>query len=195
MSTHDPQPRTAAAIRARSENTEQMLHRVRDAITALHRQKMPISLAAIARRAGVSRTFLYENPDARSLATTAVDRQAGQRSSRHAKEDQKLEASWRERALNAEDALTAAHKEIQTQRSRIAVLMGQIRDLEQQFPEDAIGRVTSENSALKQRVQALTQEARSLQERLNAARSNTRFQDRKMAQLEAQLLEANSRQL
>lgn len=189
MTAHDPHPRTAAANQARRQSTQQMLHRVQDAIAVLRRQKAPVSVAAIARRAGVSRTFLYENPDARSLAAAALDLAAGQCAGQQTEHDQKQEASWRERALNAEDALKAAHTEIRTQRDRIAILMGQIRDLEQELAPDAIQRITGENAALKQRVRQLAQDNRTLDERLKAARDNGRFADRRIAKLEAELLE------
>ena len=48
---------------------------------------------------------------------------------------------------------------------------------------------TSESTTLKQRVRQLTLDNRTLQERLQAARSNVRFADRRIAQLEAQLLD------
>ncbi|MBC9727062.1 hypothetical protein [Streptomyces sp. TRM68367] len=42
---------------------------------------------------------------------------------------QMIGASWRERALNTEEALKAAHAEIANQRERIAELLGQIAEL------------------------------------------------------------------
>jgi transposase len=104
---------------------------------------------------------------------------------RHAQQ----EASWRERALNTEAALKAAHAEIRAQRDRIAILMGQARDAESEWTPEAIARITTENTTLKQRLRQLTQDNRALQERLQAARSNVRFADRRIAQLEAQLLD------
>jgi outer membrane murein-binding lipoprotein Lpp len=65
--------------------------------------------------------------------------------------------------------------------------MGQIRDLEAEWTQEAIQRITTENTTLKQRVRQLTQDNRALEERLRAARSNLRFQDRRLADLEAQL--------
>jgi len=65
--------------------------------------------------------------------------------------------------------------------------MGQIRDLEAEWTQEAIQRITTENTTLKQRVRQLTQDNRALEERLKAARSNLRFQDRRIADLEAQL--------
>lgn len=181
--------RTIAAIQARRVNTQQMLQRVREAIIVLRRHKTPLTYSAVARRAAVSRTFLYENPDARSLVTDAITHTARQRGQTQTTHDDQQEATWRERALNAEDALKAAHTEIRTQRARIAQLMGQARDQEQQWSPESIAQVTNENTTLKQRVRQLAQDNRELEERLQAARSNTRFQDRRIAQIEAQLLE------
>jgi hypothetical protein len=181
--------RTAAAIQARRRATEQKLHQVRDAVASLRRSKTPVTYPSVARRAGVSRTFLYENRDARALIGEAIVKTAGQRADVLAKTEAQEETSWRERALNAEDALKAAHAEIRTQRTRIGQLLGQLRDIERDLTDDAIQRISSENTTLKQRVRQLTQDNRTLEERLQAARSNVRFADRRIAQLEAQLLE------
>jgi chromosome segregation ATPase len=188
MST-GPQPRTAAANAARRAATEAKVQRVRDAIAQLRRRTQPITYPAVALRAAVSRTFLYENSDARALVTAAAASGTAQRAQAAAAADARQEASWRERALNTEAALKAAHAEIRAQRDRIATLMGQARDAEGEWTPQAIGRITSENTTLKQRVRQLTLDNRTLQERLQAARSNVRFADRRIAQLEAQLLD------
>ena len=185
MST-GPQPCTAAANAARRAATEAEVQRVRDAIAQLRRRKQPITYPAVALKATVSRTFLDENPDARALVTSALAASTGQRAPAA---DDAQEASWRERALNTEAALKAAHAEIRAQRDRIATLMGQARDAESEWTPQAIGQITTENTTLKQRVRQLTQDNRALQERLQAARSNVRFADRRIAQLEAQLLD------
>lgn len=99
----------------------------------------------------------------------------------------RIEASWRERALN-EDGLKAAHHEILTQRSTIGELVGKIRDLEADLPEDGVQRLITENTTLKHRIRELTQEVKRFQERLQAARGNNRFLDNKIADLEARLV-------
>ena len=109
-----------------------------------------------------------------------------------ADQDDEREATWRERALNAEDALKAAHAEITAQRTRIGELLGQVRDLEAEWTEEAIQRITTENTTLKQRVRQLTADNRTLDERLKAARSNLRFQDRRIADLEARIADPGS---
>jgi chromosome segregation ATPase len=185
-----PAPRTAAALAARHRDTQAALGRVRDTIARLRREKTPVSVAVVARRAGVSRTFLYTNTDAKTAVAEAIREAGDQRSRLLVEADDSREATWRERALNAEDALKAAHAEIRAQRSRIGELLGQIRDLEAEWTQDAVQRITTENTTLKQRVRQLTTDSRTLDERLKAARSNLRFQDRRIADLEARLTES-----
>ncbi|MFF3543280.1 DUF6262 family protein [Streptomyces platensis] len=187
-----PEPRTAAALAARRRKTETALQRVNEAIGRLRREKAHVSVAAVARRADVSRTFLYDNPEARNAVATAMA-EAGERRSRMlAEQDHEREATWRERALNAEGALKTAHAEILAQRTRIGELLGQIRDLQAEWTEEAIQRITTENTTLKQRIRQLTADNRTLDEKLKAARSNLRFQDRRVADLEARITEPGS---
>lgn len=182
-----PEPRTAAALAARRRKTEAALERIHQAIARLRREKAQVSVAAVARRADVSRTFLYDNVEARAAVAAAMA-QAGERQSRMlAEQDDEREATWRERALNAEEALKAAHTEILAQRTRIGELLGQIRDLEADGTQEAVQRITTENTTLKQRVRQLSADNRTLDERLEAARSNLRFQDRRLADLEARI--------
>jgi chromosome segregation ATPase len=184
---------TEAALAARRRSTEAALGRVRDAITRLRREKTPVSVAAVSRRADVSRTFIYGNPDARAAVAAAIAQAGEQRSRILDAQDDEREATWRERALNAEDALKAAHAEILAQRTRIGKLLGQVRDLESEWTKEAIARITTENTTLKQRVRQLSTDNRNLDERLKAARSNMRFQDRRVADLEAQLAAPSAR--
>lgn len=180
--------RTAAAQAARRRKTEAALERVHQATARLRREKDRVSVAAVSRRAEVSRTFLYDNLEARTAVATAIA-EAGERRSRMlVDQDSEREATWRERAMNAEDGLKAARAEILTQRTRMGDLLGQIRDLQAEWTEEAVQRITTENTTLKQRLRQLTAENRSLDERLKAARSNLRFQDRRVADLEAQIV-------
>jgi small-conductance mechanosensitive channel len=182
-----PALRTAAATDARRRAAQAALGRVRDALKQIRREKAQPSVAAVARRAGVSRSFVYENPEARAAVSDALAEAGERRVQMLAAQDDEREATWRERALNAEDALKAAHAEITTQRTRIGGLLGQVRDLAEEWTKEAITRITTENTTLKQRVRQLTADNRTLEERLQAARSNNRFADRRIAQLEAEL--------
>jgi chromosome segregation ATPase len=184
-----PEPRTAAALAARRRKTEAALERVHQAIARLLRENAPVLVAAVARRADVSRTFLYDNAEARAAVAAAMEQAGERRSLTLAEQHDEREATWRERALNAEEALKAARTEILTQRTRIGELLGQISDLEAEWTQEAVQRITTENTTLKQRVRQLTTDNRTLDERLKAARSNLRFQDRHVADLEARIAE------
>ncbi|MGW1165771.1 DUF6262 family protein [Streptomyces sp. NPDC002550] len=95
------------ALAARRRKTEAALDRVHQAIARLRREKARVSAADLARRADVSRTVLYDNVEARAAVAAAMA-QAGEHQSRTlAEQDDEREATWRERALNAEDALKA----------------------------------------------------------------------------------------
>lgn len=187
------EPRTTAAQAARRRKTETALERVRQSIARLRREKAQISVAAVARRSDVSRTFLYDNAEARAMVATAISAAGERRIQLLADGDDAREGTWRERALNAEEALKAAHTEILTQRTHISELLGQIRDLEAEWTQETVQRITTENTTLKQRVRQLTTDNRALDERLKAARSNLRFQDRRVADLEAQIADPSTR--
>jgi chromosome segregation ATPase len=92
----------------------------------------------------------------------------------------------RQRSLNAEDALKAAHNEILAQRNQIGELLGQIRDLQTHWTEEDLTRVVNDNSSLKKQVRLLTNENTDLQNKLAAARDNVRFADKRIAALEVE---------
>ncbi len=183
------EPQTAAALEARRATAQAAHQRVHHVLARMRREKAPIAVAAVARRAGVSRTFLYTNPEARTAVADAAAASGLQRAADLTAQDTEQEATWRERALNAEDALKTAHTEILQQRTQLGELLGQIRDLQAEWTEGSIQRITTENTNLKQRVRQLTTGNRTLGERLKAARSNLRFQDKRLADLEAQILD------
>ena len=187
------EPRIAAAQAARRRKTDNALERVGQAIARLRREKAQVSVAAVGRRADVSRTFLYDNAEARAMISAAIAAAGERRIQMVVDQDDARAATWRERALNAEEALKAAHTEILTQRTRIGELLGHIRDLEAEWTQEAVQRITTENTTLKQRVRQLTNDNRTLDERLKAARSNLRFQDRRVADLEAQIADPSAR--
>ncbi|MEU9464038.1 DUF6262 family protein [Streptomyces sp. NPDC048312] len=180
---------TAAAIAARRRQTQDKLARVEKALGQLRRERGRLTVRAVAERAGVSATFLYENTDARALVQNATADHRNRHDRQAQEEHDGIEASWRERALNAEAELTRTQKEIFAQRQRIGELMGQLRDFDQMVPGESVQQLTTENTTLKHRVHQLTQEHRKLQERLEGARSNLRFAERRIADLEARLLE------
>lgn len=134
--------------------------------------------------------FLYENEAARPLVKNAVADSRSRHDRQSRQEHDQIEASWRERALNAESELTRTKKEVFSQRCQIGEPMGQLRDFDQMVPGESVQHLATENTTLKHRVHQLAQEHRKLQERLEGARSNLRFADKRIAGLENELLEA-----
>lgn len=189
MSTRTDTNPTAAAIEARRHRTEQMISRIQTALRHMHSEHARITTQAVARRADVSRSFLYQNPDARRLLEEATARAGGQHTRDLAHEDAAAEAVWRERALNAEAGLKTAHQEIRTLRTRTGELLGRIQDLELDLPADALQRLASENTTLRDQLRQRDGEVKTLTERLSAARANNRSQGSEIANLQAQLLD------
>ncbi|WP_404781826.1 DUF6262 family protein [Streptomyces pristinaespiralis] len=64
--------RTDAAVRARRQAAQEMLQRLQTALAAMARDHTPVTVAALARTARVSRTFLYQNQQARALVEQAT---------------------------------------------------------------------------------------------------------------------------
>ena len=187
-------PQTAAAIQARRASAAAMIQRVSRALQQMRRERAAVTVAAVSRRAGVSRTFLYQNADARALVAGAASEHAKSAGSQDPAAARAGTAPWRERALNAEHELKRANGEITAQRGRIAELLGRIRDLEHDLPEDGIQRTITENHALRAQVRQLTQDNRRLGERLAGARDTNRFLDKRIADLEAELTAPRSQQ-
>lgn len=129
MTTTTQRPQTQAAIVARHRKIGAMLDRVRATTMQMTRDHALVTIQAISRRADVSRAFLYQNAQARALVADALTKAGTQRQHAVHAANQATELVWRERALNAEDALKTAHDEIRTQRAHIAEFLGRIRDL------------------------------------------------------------------
>ncbi|MCX4637152.1 DUF6262 family protein [Streptomyces platensis] len=179
------QEKIAAAMEARHQGTARLLERVHTTLQHMHRERARVTVAAVARRADVSRTFLHQNEQAKALVAGAAKQADAQRSALRTKRAEQQDASWRERALNAEEAVKTCHGEIRLQRTRIAVLLGRVQDLEADLPSDAVQKLVTENTTLKQTVWQLSQDKGRLEDRLKGARENNRFLDKRLAELEA----------
>lgn len=133
--------RTAAAVVARRRRSQAAVQRVQDALAAMRREKARVSVAAVARRANVSRTFVYDNPQARAAVAAALAAADQRHTQMYPAQDDAQQAVWRQRALNAEDTLKSAYTEIARQRTRIGELLGQIRDLQAEWDDETIARI------------------------------------------------------
>jgi hypothetical protein len=88
--------RTAAAVAARRHNTQAALARVRDVLARMRREKTPVTVAAVSRRAAVSRTFLYSNPEAQALLAYATADTRARTAQDLTGHDAGQEATWRD---------------------------------------------------------------------------------------------------
>ncbi|GAA4261618.1 hypothetical protein GCM10022255_094910 [Dactylosporangium darangshiense] len=146
-----------AANQARNHSTQEKLVRIDTALGAMRRERAAITYPAVARRTGVSRTFLYQNAAAKDLVVTAIAASGDERRRAQTVHDAQVEASWQQRAPNAEDAPKTAYTEIGIQRERIGILLGQIRDLRAEYADGTAQRIAAENITLKQHLRQLTE--------------------------------------
>lgn len=180
--------RTDAANQTRRENVSAMLERLAKAMRQLDERGEGLTAAEVARRARVSRTFLYQNADARTMLSDFRVKAAQSSALAAERNASRKEAIWRERALNAEDSLSEARGEIALQRRTIGSLLGKIEELESALPEESAKRLLGENESLALQVRELKQDLRNTEERLAAARANNRSLDERIAELEVTVL-------
>ena len=88
----------------------------------------PVTRVGVARLAGVSRSFTYENGAANSIIAEAQTRTQARAERRIEGRTAQEEGSWRERALNAEDEIRNLRRELATQRQLVGDLLGQLRE-------------------------------------------------------------------
>jgi DNA repair exonuclease SbcCD ATPase subunit len=161
-----------------------MLERLTKTMQQLDDLGESLTVAAVARRARVSRTFLYQNEDARRMLSDFRVKVAQSGALAAERNASRKEANWRERALNAEECLSEARGEIKRQRNTIGSLLGRIEELESALPEESAKRLLGENTSLVLQIRELREDLRKAEERLAAARGNNRSLDERIAELE-----------
>ena len=179
---HPPRPEQAIAARRRA--AEAKAAAVGKAVTALARAGTPITSAAAARLAGVSRSFIYENDQARGLVTAAQARTQARAAGRIPATTAQAEASWRERALNAKQRVRDLQHEITAQRRLAAGFLGQLRQPDGTWLADERTRLQEENEHLLTDRNQLASERNDLHRKLDAARASlARLTEQRAAEL------------
>lgn len=177
-------PRPERAIDARRQEATTKVASVVKAVKLLGRTGAPITRAAVSQLAGVSRSFTYENDQARSIIAAAQARTQARAESRPETLTAQQEASWRERALNAEEEVRKLRGELTTQRRLVSDLMGQLREPDGTWIEQDRERLRKENELLCSERNQLLRERNELQRRLDGARANvSRLSERKVTEL------------
>lgn len=167
---HKPPP--TQAIDARRRDAATKLAAVGKALKTMGRSGAQINRIDIARLAGVSRSFTYQNDDANSLIVAAQSRSQPSATDHHHALSAQQEASWRERALNAEDRARDLARELAHERQLIADLLGQLRDPDGTWLEDDRSRLREENQRLLDERNQLLASQHDLHRQLDGARAN-----------------------
>lgn len=176
---------SAALRRARRRDSVTKRRHAAETLQDLDRAGEPISFPAIARRAGVSVSLLYSDPDLAAGIAAARDRQrrAGQDRARHLPTRSLItEQSLHAELANSKEQARQLTEEVALLRERLARQLGTdadqarghaIRPMIDQL-EDRAAKLEADNHALRQRVTRLGNELKELTDTLAAARSMNR---------------------
>ena len=164
--------RSERAIDARRRAVVLKVTAVEKAIKALGRTGAPLTRMVVAHLAGVSRSFTYENDAANRMIEAAQARSQARAEDRIETTTIQQEASWRERALNAEDEIRNLRRELSTQRQLVGDLLGQLREPDGTWIEQDRNRLRQEHEYLLNERNQLLRERNELQRRLDGARAN-----------------------
>lgn len=165
-------PRPDQAIAARRRTASIKLAAVEKALKALARTGVPVTRTGVAHLAKVSRSFTYENEQACSAIASAQARTQARAVGHIETMTAQEEASWRERALNAEDEIRRVRRELTTQHRLVGDLMGQLRQPDGTWVEEDRNRLRDENERLIAERDLCVRECNELQRRLDGARAN-----------------------
>jgi Family of unknown function (DUF6262) len=176
---------SAALSRARRHDSRTKRQRAADTLSAMEKNGEPITFPAVARRAGVSVSLLYADPDLSSGIATARDRQhqAGtDRAWRLPTRSLITEQSLRAELANTKERARRLADEVTVLRERFSCHLGAASDaargeaisplLEQL--EQRAAELESDNHRQRQRIAQLEAETRELTETLDAARAMNR---------------------
>lgn len=164
-----------AAIEARKKDTRLKLANVDQALKRLLKQKVTeIDKSHLAALAGCSRTFLYQNTDARKLIMQAETRMTSSPMKSSPVTNRVDEANWRERALFAEQQLRTFREKNSSLSRTVADLLGQLRDPDGTWLEDDREQLRQQNEALRAALAAERFARSEAERRLEASRSNVR---------------------
>jgi Family of unknown function (DUF6262) len=177
-------PRPERAIDARRRDSTVKVAAVQKAVTLLGRTGAPMTRAAVSQLAGVSRSFTFENEEARTIIAAAQTRTKASAEARMETVTAQREASWRERALNGEDQLRKLRQELTTQRRLVGDLIGQLREPDGTWIGHDRDRLRKENDILLSERNQLVRERDDLLRKLNGARANfSRLTERRVTEL------------
>jgi chromosome segregation ATPase len=176
---------SAALRRTRRQDSATKRHRAAETIEAFERSGEPVSFPAIARRATVSVSLLYSDPELAGRIATARERQrqAGYRRAwqlpvRSLITEQSLHAEL----ANSKEQTRQLTEEVTLLRERLASQLGADADIARGYAvrpmvdqlEDRAAELEADNHALRRRLAQLESERTELSDTLDAARAMNR---------------------
>jgi hypothetical protein len=177
-------PRPEEAIESRRRDAAAKVAAVSKAVRAIGRSGVPVTRAGVARLAGVSRSFTYQNEQADAMIVTAQARTQVAATQPVAAQMAQQDAAWRERALNAEDHIRALRRELSAERQITSDLLGRLRDPDGTWLEDDRRQLRHDNERLRSERDQFLRERNELQRKLDGARANvTRLADQRVTEL------------
>lgn len=180
MTRNSGPPQAAIAVRKKDSLTK--LGSVEQALKRLLKQKVTeIDKSHLAALAGCSRTFLYQNQDARKLIAQAETRMKASALKGVCDSDAVEEANWRERAIFAEQQLRETRAKNHSLSRTVADLLGQLRDPDGTWVEDDREHLRQQNEALRAALAEERLVRSEAERRLEASRSNVRHLRQKEA--------------
>jgi len=176
---------SAALRRARRQDSRAKRHQAAEAVEAFERSGEPVSFPAIARRAGVSVSLLYSDPElaGRIAAARERQRQAGHRRAWQLPVRSLItEQSLHTELANSKEQTRQLTEEVTVLRERLARQLGGDADLARGHAirpmldqlEDRAAELEADNHALRQRLAQLESEHNELADTLDAARAMNR---------------------
>lgn len=178
--------RPVEAIESRNRRTSECEERVRKTVTKLAKTGLPFTVEEVCRRADVGKTFIYDKrrPELTKLVLGARDISQQTTTRLIERADDANEASWRERAINAEGQLKQLRARIRAQDGQISDLTGQLFDPEGTHLADENAHLRSRIDALNLQLTNVRNECSTLQRSLQASRSAVkREQERNIARV------------
>lgn len=174
MAEHPTAGHTDRLIALRRLDSADKTHRVIAALNATLGSGQPLTIAALARRAGVSRRFIYDHPELRAEA----ERRSAEEADRHAgatsASTRVTVTSLRADLANAKAANHRMTTELAALRRRLGQLLGQDALADLDHPTIDPGAISSRLADLEQSLFETGEELARRTEELDAARQINR---------------------
>ncbi len=185
---HEKSGRTPVeAIESRRSVSEEARRDVDKALAKLVKAGTPFTVADVTRVSGRGRTLIYEDKDLKEKVLAARKASQAKPAKAATTAHDAREASWKERAQQAEALAKELHRTIKERDQRIADLQAAVRDPDGVLLVDRLSEKEALINRLHSKIRALEKDNRTLTTGLNGSRANViRERKRNVQQHQAQ---------